>query len=112
MHPPQMHLILSGVNVYILHRAVKRVFLLTHGPSQWCCTFNLWQYLQLVSASSSCFADVGEIGRKRLSADMLQTSPAEHSFIDKRRRHGTASAQDLQGAMTLSSLSRDGELAR
>jgi len=52
------------------------------------------------------------MGRKRLSADMLQTNPAEHSFIDKRRRHGTDSAQDLQGAMTLSTLSRDGELAR
>ena len=59
-----------------------------------------------------CVADVGEMGRKRLSADILQTTSAEHSFIDKRRRHGTASAQDLQGAVTLSSLSRDGELAR
>jgi len=68
--------------------------------------------LQLVGASGLCFADAGEMGRKRLSADMLQTSSAEHSFIDKRRRHGTDSAQDLQGAMTLSSLSRDGELAR
>lgn len=57
------------------------------------------------------FADVGEMGRKRLPADMLQTHPAEHGFIDKRRRHDSVSAQVLQGAATLSSLSKDGELA-
>ncbi|DBA71760.1 TPA: hypothetical protein ACH3X2_011031 [Trebouxia sp. C0005] len=54
---------------------------------------------------------VGEMGRKRLPADMLQTHPAEHGFIDKRRRHDSVSAQVLQGAATLSSLSKDGELA-
>ncbi|DBA94082.1 TPA: hypothetical protein ACH3X1_001728 [Trebouxia sp. C0004] len=56
--------------------------------------------------------NTGEMGRKRLSADMLRMSPAEHSLTDKRRRLGTASVHGLQGHMTPSSLSRDGELAR